>query len=74
MLRRRGLEAGVSDCHPHRFRHSFADKWLELGGNVDDLTGVTGWKSVAMPLQYAKGRGIARAAAAHARLSPGDRL
>lgn len=74
MLERRGLEAGVSDCYPHRFRHSFADKWLELGGNVDDLMGVTGWKSVTMPLQYAKGRGIARAAAAHARLSPGNRL
>jgi site-specific recombinase XerD len=74
MLERRGDEAGVQDCTPHRFRHTFADKWLELGGNVDDLMGVTGWKSVTMPLEYAKGRGIARAAAAHARLSPGDRV
>lgn len=74
MLERRGLQAGVQDVHPHRFRHTFADAWLANGGNIDDLMAVTGWKSVTMPLRYAKGRGIARAAAAHARLSPGDRL
>jgi len=74
MLRRRGKQARVQDCHPHRFRHTFADSWLALGGNVDDLMNVAGWKSIAMPLRYAKGRGIARAAKAHKRLSPGDRL
>jgi site-specific recombinase XerD len=74
MLERRGKLAGVQDVHPHRFRHTFADKWLELGGNVDDLMTVAGWKSITMPLAYAKGRGIARAAVAHERLSPGDRL
>jgi integrase/recombinase XerD len=74
MLRRRGAEAGVQNCHPHRFRHTFADSWLAAGGNVDDLMNVAGWKSIAMPLRYAKGRGVARAAEAHKRLSPGDRL
>jgi site-specific recombinase XerD len=74
MLRRRGDQAGVQNCHPHRFRHTFADSWLALGGNVDDLMNVAGWRSIAMPLRYAKGRGIARAAEAHKRLSPGDRL
>ncbi len=74
MLRRRGTQAGIQDCHPHRFRHTFADSWLALGGNVDDLMNVAGWKSIAMPLRYAKGRGIARAAEAHKRLSPGDRI
>jgi site-specific recombinase XerD len=74
MLRRRGKEAGVQNCHPHRFRHTFADSWLAAGGNVDDLMNVAGWKSIAMPLRYAKGRGVARAAEAHKRLSPGDRL
>jgi site-specific recombinase XerD len=74
MLRRRGEQAGVQNCIPHRFRHTFADSWLALGGNVDDLMNVAGWKSIAMPLRYAKGRGIARAAEAHKRLSPGDRL
>ena len=74
MLERRGEQAGVQDVHPHKFRHTFADKWLELGGNVDDLMNVAGWRSITMPLKYAKGRGIARAAAAHDRLSPGDRI
>lgn len=74
MLQRRGEEAGVQGVHPHKFRHTFADKWLELGGNVDDLMNVAGWRSITMPLAYAKGRGIARAAAAHDRLSPGDRI
>jgi integrase len=74
MVRRRGMQAGVQDCYPHRFRHTFADSWLALGGNVDDLMNVAGWKSIAMPLRYAKGGGIARAAEAHKRLSPGDRL
>jgi site-specific recombinase XerD len=73
MLRRRGRQAGVQNCHPHRFRHTFADSWLALGGNVDDLMNVAGWKSISMPLRYARGRGIARAAEAHKRLSPGDR-
>jgi site-specific recombinase XerD len=74
MLERRGEQAGVQNVHPHRFRHTFADRWLADGGNVDDLMNVAGWQSITMPLRYAKGRGIARAAAAHERLSPGDRL
>jgi site-specific recombinase XerD len=74
MLSRRGEQAGVQGVTPHRFRHTFADQWLEGGGNVDDLMAVAGWKTYDMPLRYARGRGIARAAAAHARLSPGDRI
>jgi site-specific recombinase XerD len=74
MVKRRGSEAGVQNCYPHRFRHTFADSWLAAGGNVDDLMNVAGWKTIAMPLRYAKGRGVARAAEAHKRLSPGDRL
>ena len=74
MLERRGREAGVQGCNPHRFRHTFADSFLAAGASVDDLMNVAGWASYSMPLRYARGRGIARAAAAHARLSPGDRL
>lgn len=73
MLRRRGRQAGVQDCHPHRFRHTFADEWLSLGGNVDDLMNVAGWKSIAMPLRYAKRRQMERSLEVHRRLSPGDR-
>jgi integrase len=64
----------VANVTPHRFRHTFADNWLAAGGNVDDLMAIAGWKSITMPLAYARGRGISRAAQAHERLSPGDRL
>jgi integrase/recombinase XerD len=74
MLKRRGLEAGVQHVYPHRFRHTFADNWLAAGGNVDDLMHIAGWTTYGMPLRYARGRGMARAADAHRRLSPGDRL
>ncbi len=74
MLARRGKQAGIEGCHPHRFRHTFSDAWLANGGNVDDLMNIAGWSSITMPLRYAKGRGVARAAEAHRRLSPGDRL
>ncbi len=74
MVRRRGEQAGIQNVHPHRFRRSFADKWLEGGGSVDDLMHITGWKTYDMVREYTEARGIARAHQAHARLSPGDRI
>lgn len=74
MLKRRGQQAGVRNVYPHRFRHTFADSWLAAGGSVDDLMYVAGWTTYDMPLRYTRGRGIDRAAQAHARLSPGDRI
>jgi site-specific recombinase XerD len=74
MLKRRGEQAGIQGVYPHRFRHTFADAWLANGGSVDDLMYVAGWTTYDMPLRYAKGQGLTRAAEAHKRLSPGDRL
>jgi site-specific recombinase XerD len=74
MLERRGEEAGVQHVYPHRFRHTFADNWYAAGGQPDDLMHIAGWKTYDMPLRYARGRGVERAAGAHARLAPGDRL
>ena len=34
---RLGTKAGVQDCHPHRFRHTFAVNFLRNGGNAFDL-------------------------------------
>ena len=42
MLSRRGEQAGIQNVHPHRFRRSFADKWLAAGGSTDDLMHITG--------------------------------
>ena len=74
MVGRRGDQAGIQNVHPHRFRRSFADKWLEAGGSTDDLMHITGWKTYDMVREYTEARGIARAHQAHARLSPGDRI
>ena len=74
MVKRRGLQAGIQNVHPHRFRRSFADQWLAAGGSTDDLMQITGWKTYDMVREYTEARGIARAHQAHARLSPGDRI
>jgi site-specific recombinase XerD len=74
MVGRRGDQAGIQNVHPHRFRRSFADKWLAAGGSTDDLMHITGWKTYGMVREYTEARGIARAHDAHTRLSPGDRI
>jgi site-specific recombinase XerD len=74
MLHRRCAEAGIPDLHPHQFRHTFAHLWKVNGGNEDDLMRITGWKSRQMLSRYAASSGAERARAAHAKLSPADRL
>ena len=37
MIRRRGVEAGIPGLHPHRFRHTFAHRWLADGNQETDL-------------------------------------
>lgn len=37
MLRRRGLAAGLSDVHAHRWRHNYAHEWKRAGGDTGDL-------------------------------------
>ncbi|ETK36189.1 integrase [Microbispora sp. ATCC PTA-5024] len=74
MLERRGKRAGVSNVHPHRFRHTFADDWLDAGGNAHDLMRIAGWSSLQMVGRYGRAAADRRAWAAHAKLSPGDRI
>lgn len=74
MLERRGKRAGVKNVHAHRFRHTFADDWLEGGGNAHDLMRIAGWSSIQMVGRYGRAAADRRAWQAHAKLSPGDRI
>ena len=74
LLERRGIDADVSDVHPHRFRHTFAHTWLAAGNQEHDLMRLAGWSSPQMVGRYAASAGAGRARDAFHRAALGDRL
>jgi integrase len=74
MLDRRAEQAGVTNLHPHRFRHTFAHHWRHAGGGEDDLMRLTGRRSRAMLARYGSSAADERAREAHRRAALGDRF
>ena len=42
-LAMRAAKAGISGFHPHRLRHTAANRWLAAGGSEGGLMAVAGW-------------------------------
>ena len=75
MVQRLKHHAGVrSGGCVHRFRHYFATRYLEAGGNPNLLRLLLGHSTFDMVLHYAKYVSVKQALAEHERFSPLDRL
>ena len=75
MVQRTKRRAGVSSGGgAHRFRHYFATRYLEAGGNLNSLRLLLGHETFDMVLHYAKYVSVTQALAEHERFSPLDRL
>jgi len=71
-LGQRAAAAGIAGFHPHRLRHTSADRWLDAGGSEGGLKAVAGWKSDDMLRRYTKRRAAVRAIDEARRLNLGD--
>ena len=52
LLKRIGDNAGVADVHPHRFRHTFAVRYILNGGDVHTLRLTLGHETLEMAITY----------------------
>lgn len=71
-LSRRAKQAGLPEFHPHKLRHTFADRWLDKGGSESGLMAVAGWERPEMLLRYTRGRRNARGLEEARSLNLGD--
>ena len=59
---------------PHRFRHYFATKYLEAGGDINSLRLLLGHATLDMVLRYSRYVDVQKALANHQQFNPLDRL
>lgn len=71
-LGKRAAAAGVDGFHPHRLRHTFADRWLDAGGSEGGLMAVGGWSRRESMDRYVRSRRAARAVDESRGLGLGD--
>jgi len=71
-LRERARRAGIEGMHPHRLRHTGADRWLAKGGTEGGLMTLAGWESPEMLRRYTRRRAAVRAIEEARRLDLGD--
>lgn len=69
LVNRLGEKAGVPDCHPHRFRHTFSVNFLRNGGNAYELQALLGHTTLEMVKHYVA-LATTDVEAAHRRASP----
>jgi len=66
--------AGVKDVHAHRFRHTFADRFISSGGTLETLGCILGHASLDTTRVYIRRHEQERALEAQRRLNPADVL
>ncbi len=70
ILDKRADLAGVGHVHPHQLRHTWADRWLRLGGSEGDLQRLGGWESAEIMRRYGEARAVDRALVAYDTINP----
>jgi len=73
LIHRLGRRVGVH-AYPHKFRHTFACRFLDAGGAIDELQYLMGHSHIATTMIYAAAGQEERALRSHAAHSPLDAL
>jgi site-specific recombinase XerD len=74
VIKRRANQAGLRSVKPHALRKMFSTRWIQNGGDRQDLQDIIGWIAPEMFQIYVQMTKRERLSAAHHQFSPVDRL